>query len=343
MPGTAPRASLPIDRLVGKHPALARLATRTSRTLEIALERVVANAANPREYPLPPSANSLERLIKRLYDRAPADRREQVSRRLLPRARAGRAARATQLGSLAAVDLKAPTSVLDQVAALGPNLSVDLPIKDISDILKVELADLLAPPGPPSGIKTVRASLTGLRCIETTDYEPGRDEIGMAGIAIDNLGKMTQIGPIAIGSFDKNLTVAPIDGDLRVLHTFDATQGNAPRGLAIVPFLSEVDLPEAAGTLATLISIISAVLAKSGILVPASGGSALIVVLIALTVFAALVTLALLSVNEVLSPNANLVIETNDSTSLGEFASTEFTFTGRGGEYLGFFRWVGEG
>jgi len=342
MPSTAPRTPLAIERLIDAHPAIARLATRTSQTLELALERVVANAADVRAFPLPARADSLERLVKRLYDRSPPDRRDQISRRLLPRARASRAARATQLGALAAIDLRAPASVLDQVKSLGPNLSVDLPIKDISGILRLDLADLLVSGGKPGELMTLEARVSGVRCIETTDFEPGKDEIALAGVAIDNLGKMASFGPIPIGSFDKNLTIVNIDGNLALLHEFDATQGSAPRGFAIVPFLSEVDLPEYADTLATLVNIASALFTASGIAIPASGGGLLIVALVALLVIAALVTLALLSVNEVLSPASNVTIETNNSSPLGELAQQEITFTGRGGEYVAFFRWVGK-
>ena len=88
----ARRAERPIP------PKLQTLVDRASKVAAIALERVVANAANPREFPLPQDPKCAERLLKQKFDRLPPARKKAIVDTVAPRAREPRAARAESSG-----------------------------------------------------------------------------------------------------------------------------------------------------------------------------------------------------------------------------------------------------
>jgi hypothetical protein len=67
---------------------------------------------------------------------------------------------------------------------------------------------------PAAGAKATRLQMrfNAAKCVETTHGEPGTDEISLAGVAVDNLGAVSAIGPLPLGQFaDGQLTVV-LDG-----------------------------------------------------------------------------------------------------------------------------------
>ena len=234
-------ASADARRAVLPHPKLQAIHDRGAILIGLALERVIANAADPRAFPLPADTNSLERLLKRRFDALPPDRRASLSKKLSAHALTNLHDRRESLGELAAIDLRSNTSVLDQAKDIPLPANFQLSSNDLGSIAGTLrnrwTGDLRPSAVPDAGAKATRLQMrfNAAKCVETTHGEPGKDEISLAGVAVDNLGAVSAIGPLPLGQFaDGQLTVV-LDG--QPLRTYDLTGGNFPKAFALLPVL----------------------------------------------------------------------------------------------------------
>lgn len=88
---------------------------RTSKSIDIALERVVAHNENPKLYPLPSNSKSIERALHRLFETLPRKNKNDLIDKVNPTLKASSTKRSQIYGDLADVDFRSSVSVVDQV------------------------------------------------------------------------------------------------------------------------------------------------------------------------------------------------------------------------------------
>ena len=221
-----------------------KIARRVVKEMELAIEKAVANEADPAAYPLPKQADAVERVLQsRLRRLTPEQRRLAVSR-VMPRVRAGADQRQRAYGDLARVDLRAASSVAQQVAALP--LPADLAAsKAVLTRLEETSGRIGVAAAPAPALPTLELRLHRVRCVDETGGgrfgELGSDEISLGATTVDESGDTEKVSEQKIGGFD--------DGDVKTfapprrLTTFDLREGTAfPKAYFATLVLAEEDL-----------------------------------------------------------------------------------------------------
>jgi hypothetical protein len=222
------------------------LKERTNKTIDLALEKVVAHEENPGQYPLPGDAKSLERTLNRLFQALPAGNRRKTIDKVNKTLKAGSAERSRIYGDLAGINLRSAVPVVQQVKAL--------PVASNLKFTQEELDELRGKRKPLPFIKNKKASqpaptqvveatelafvVQSLTCVKPTDLR--KDEVNLAGFATDNVGGEFEVAPFFVGKFKKGETLA-LGGNGR-LFNFKLTEGEFPKTFLAGIFLVEKDL-----------------------------------------------------------------------------------------------------
>jgi hypothetical protein len=284
-----------IDAPVGEltDPKIRAVVTRAVREFELAAEKVAANAADPKAFPLPADQKSTEQILAGRFQRLPKEAKTRASASALARVKASHAVRGKRFRDLAAVDLRRPTSIEDQVRALP--FPAELKMKKeqlvaasgLPEVAAVEAAvqeaaaELTESP-VSAAITTTKAELRihRVRCLDETGgffaEKLGADEIDLGGTEVDESGDTRKISAFRVGSFD--------DGEQRVfspprrLTFFNLTEGTAfPKSYFVSMVLAEIDmggLPDFLNQLLNKVKdrVITALTAAIGTAIGASGG-----------------------------------------------------------------------
>jgi hypothetical protein len=184
-------------------PHLKALGDRVANTVRAAGEKAIGNVADPRRFPLPAEPDSLERIVRRFYDRQPAGPRRAALQRVMASLVAPRAQRQTELGPLADIELGSRTPV-ELLAG-----SVD-GLRDLSWLAPPAHSAAAPAAAAAAGAlnKTVALRLRRVECKDETGIEipfigePGSDEIELGGTSVDETGDTLTVPRISVGTFD---------------------------------------------------------------------------------------------------------------------------------------------
>jgi hypothetical protein len=166
---------------------------RLSKTIDIALERVVAHDENSRYYPLPSDPRSLERALHKLFETLPRKNKKAVIEKVNTTLKAGRDARTKIYGDLVDIDFRSTAPVIAQVKAK--------PVPERFMITEADATELRSRLKLPKR-STERAArgvvanelafeVVSLTCVRPTDIR--KDEMSLAAVGVDNLGQRVRI------------------------------------------------------------------------------------------------------------------------------------------------------
>ena len=257
-------------------PKLRKLFKRVVREMQLSIEKVAANHANPNEFPLPPDPNSTERILAARFNELPQEFKNRAGSRVTSRINTPPSARQRRFGDMAAVNLKIGTAIGVQVRGL--------PLPAALKVTQVQWERII---GPITTV-TTRPTLTKLefrlhkvKCLDETGGRIGEhfgnDEIDLGGDAVDETGDTHLIPKFRVGSnFDDGEQVA--FSPLRSFTTFDLTEGTAyPKAYFVTLVLAEADMGGLTEFLNNLVQkvrekVIAALTAALGGAIGSSGG-----------------------------------------------------------------------
>jgi hypothetical protein len=225
---------------------------RAKKTIDIALERVIAHNENPGYYPLPSDPRSLERAFYKLFETMPRKKQKELIEKVNRTLKAGKEARTKIYGDLANVDFRSKTAIVDQVKVKPVPENIKITEADVTELRR--RLKLPAAVTPPSAVKPQKRSrpvpaqaaeatelgldVVSVKCIRPTDVR--KDEVSLTGCAVDNVGGAVTVAPFFIGDFKKDETLAL--GAQGRLFNFKLTEGEFPKSFNSVVFLVEKDL-----------------------------------------------------------------------------------------------------
>ncbi|MFL6230344.1 MAG: hypothetical protein ACJ741_16350, partial [Pyrinomonadaceae bacterium] len=246
-------------------PKLRKVLARVAQEMELTIEKVAANHARPKEFPLPADPNSTEHILAARFNALPQELKAKAGATALGRISAPAAARKQKFGDLAAVNLKTGVAVGEQVRAMPVPAALKLTGADLAKITGTKSAvveaaganvALAGATGVGSvltgGIVTALPKLTKLelriqrvKCVDETGSGPfgdiGNDEIDLGGVGVDETGDTHAIAKFRVGSnFDSGEQVDFTPP--RSFTIFDLTEGTAfPKKYIVTLILSEAD------------------------------------------------------------------------------------------------------
>ena len=222
------------------------LKQRTSQSIDIALERVIAHNENPSYFPLPSDSKSLERALHRLFQTLPRKNQKDLIDKVNTTLKASTAQRKQIYGDLAEVDFRSSVSIVDQVKVKPVPANLQVTEADLTEIrsrLKLKPAKPITQLRPPRPTQIVEATELAFEVVSLTCTKPSdvrTDEVNIAGSALDNVGGALQLAPFFVGKFKKGETL-PLGAKGRVFN-FKLTVGAFPKTFVAVIFLVEKDL-----------------------------------------------------------------------------------------------------
>jgi hypothetical protein len=220
---------------------------RTVRELELAIEKVAANHADPAAFPMPAAAGSTERILARQFGRLPVPIRDAAGTAVALRVGASALRQKKRLGDLAGVDLRKPEAVEEQVASMPfPEALVLRPAEAEALVAAVPGVEAAAEAEAAAIPKTTKIELRlhKVRCDDETNgflgSEAFSDEIDLGATTVDESGDTGKVSPFRVASFD--------DGEVKVFNPprrltfFNLTEGKTfPKGYVAVLALAEID------------------------------------------------------------------------------------------------------
>jgi hypothetical protein len=218
---------------------------RLAKTVDIAMERVIAHNENPQYYPLPSNPKSLERALHKLFEALPRKNQKDTIEKVNKTLKAGRDARTKIYGDLVNIDFRSTAPVIQQVKVKPVPANLKITEADLTEIrsrLKLPSAVKPQKPSKPTPAQAVEATelafeVINLTCVRPTDVR--KDETSVAGVGIDNLGEAIEVAPFFIGDFKKGETLAL--GAKGRLFNFKLTVGEFPKTFFAAIFLVEKD------------------------------------------------------------------------------------------------------
>lgn len=226
-------------------PKLLKLITRVAREMELSIEKVAANHAQPTAFPLPDRPNSTEQILAARFKALPQEFKTKAGVAAMSRINAPAAARKEQLGDLAAVNLKTSVSVGEQVRAMPLPAALKFTAADLTKMTGASVAvagaagvnvALAGAPGVSSILPgTIGAAilpkltklelrLHKVECVEET-RELGKDEFILGGLVVSVAGKTRPVPSFSVGSFHSGGKVNFTPP--RSFATFDLNEGTA--------------------------------------------------------------------------------------------------------------------
>jgi hypothetical protein len=216
---------------------------RLAKTIDIALERVVAHDENPSYFPLPNDPKSLERAMHRMFQALPRKNKKDVIEKVNRTLKAGREARTKIYGDLVDIDFRSTTPTVGQVKAKPVPDNIKFTDADLTEMRsRLKLPTSVKPQKPPKPTQVVEATelafeVVNLTCLRPTDIR--KDEMNIGGVGIDNVGAGIDVAPFFVGDFKKGETVAL--GNQGKILNFKLTVGEFPKTFVAAVFLVEKD------------------------------------------------------------------------------------------------------
>jgi hypothetical protein len=266
---------------------------RVTKTVDIAWERVIAHNENPGYYPLPSDPRSLEQALHQLFESLPRKSQKDVIEKVNKTLKAGSAARKTIYGDLADVNFRSSTSLVNQIKTkpVPENMKfTDADLAEARSRLKLRTVKprKASPSAPAQAAEAAELGfdVVSLKCIRPTDIN--KDEINLAGVAVDNVGGELVVQPFFVGKFKRDDTQAL--GAQGRLFNFKLTVGEFPKTFTASVFLVEKDLVRNSDFVIALIKVCYALslalnaIALGMIAVGLLGGPVSVALIIGLTI-----------------------------------------------------------
>lgn len=222
------------------------IANDVVNTIELAIEKAIANAEEPNNYPMPQSATALEQKLKANFTQLPARRQRQLAREIMPRVKASAATRRQAHGRLADVNLRLAKPVAEQALALPVPPELRLTASDVQRIAPRAAA------AAQSNVSRLELRLHKIECLEKTrEFLEGKDEMSIVGTRIDATDTKNTTFKIDLGKFKEGEVRALASPVL--LSSFNLRDGDIfPKTFAAALTLTEVDrgtFPQALDTI----------------------------------------------------------------------------------------------
>lgn len=255
---------------------------RMRNMVQIAFEKAVAHYENPQMYPLPADSKSVERCFYDLMSTLSKSKKNKIADKINETLKASSAQRSNLYKDLANLNFKSSVSISEQVKALS--LPDDLKISEqeaeslsgkhkLFNGSAVKDAKALQPHAQAVALK-VSFVVDSLTCLNPDDLH--KDEINLAGFAIDAFGNNVQVAPFFVGKFKKNETVSL--GAKGKLFTLDLNTAQLVNTMTAGLFIVESDLVHNDETVNKLIALFVAIGIAIGVVMLA---------LVAVTIFVA--------------------------------------------------------
>ena len=269
------------------------LKDRVGKTVDIAWERVIAHNENPGYYPLPSDPKSLEQALHQLFKALPRKGQKELIEKVNKTLKAGSAERKKIYGELAEVDFRSSASLVNQVKAKPVPENMKFTNADLTEArsrlkLKTVKPRKASPVEPAQAAEATELGfdVVNLKCIRPTDIR--KDEINLAGVAVDNVGGELVVQPFFLGDFKKDDSLAL--GAKGRLFNFKLTVGEFPKTFTASVFLVEKDLVRNSDFVIALIKVCYAlslalsIIALGMITVGLLGGPVSVALIIGLTI-----------------------------------------------------------
>lgn len=333
---------------------------RLKNAVQLSFEKAVAHHENPSMYPLSTDNKTIERAFYNLIESLPHLKRNRIIDKINETFKAAAPQRNTMYKDLVNVNFKSAVSVAEQVKCFS--------LPDEMKFTKPEINEIEA---RVSGIKSKRVAVTrqavsasklsffvdNMTCLNPDDIR--KDEISLAGFAVDNLGNSVDFNPFFVGKFRKNETV--LLGNKSKLFSIDLSQINQfpvsfTAGLFIIEkdLVSNQDAVNKLSTLFTVISIAVAILVLSLVAAAVLVGLEITVLTLDIlsfvgTSFLVLGVQIIPLIGDDISFAVNDVLTVADKINVGETVERTIqigkgfdSFSTFDGKYTASARWVGE-
>lgn len=198
-----------------QHPKLHLITDRVKGAINLAMEKVVAHNDKPQQYPLPSDPKSLERALHNLFSKLPNRKQKKMIDKASVAMNKSAAQRSQIYGDLMAVNLKSSVSIVEQVKALPPPANFKLTPKEVSDLINKVKTFAVKPkvktrskaqPAVAATASELKFFIDSLTCNKKSEL--GKDEINLAGFAVDSVGGFLELAPFFVGKFKKGDTKA---------------------------------------------------------------------------------------------------------------------------------------
>jgi len=228
------------------NPALRKIGKRVAREIELTIHKVVAHDSEPAKYPLPADADSIEQILWQYYRTTTPAQRALAASRVMPTIKKMSPKSRRRFGDLAGVDLESAVPIAEQVSKLPFPADLAIPAASLRGIVESEGQDAaVGEPGlvPQQTTNHLEFRIRRVKCVDETNTlgtEFGKDDILLAGTAIDETGDTHKIAPFKVGTFN--------DGDVvpfptpRQFTAFNLREGTEfPKSYFITLVLAEQD------------------------------------------------------------------------------------------------------
>lgn len=229
--------------------ASAKIARRIVEETSLAVEKTLAHAIEPENYPLPSDPHSMEQILWQHFRMLDHSRLTLAGASAVSRLRAGNTVLRRMSTDLVHVNLHSPVSVADQADALPYPEDVASAIRSSRFGKASTLANTLAPiPTDVStlalrSLRSLSLRLRQVKCLdETGGTDVGSDEIMLGGATIDETGDTSKISPFMVhDDFDDGETETFIPP--KSLVTFNLLEGKTfPKYYNVTLVMTERDL-----------------------------------------------------------------------------------------------------
>lgn len=227
-----------------------QIKNRAQNTIALAFEKVVAHHEDPSAYPLPADGKSLEKALHNLLEKLPLLKRKKLIDKVNLTLKADINKRKQIYGDLAAIDLKLSAPIVERVKAMPVPESLKILTQEIDEVKsvfskfvskqRVNKTETVKPAARQvAGVASkLGFFLDELTCDKTGDIH--KDEINIAGFAVDNLGNNIDLAPFFAGKFKKGDTIQL--GAKSRLFQFDLTTAAFPASFTAGIFIIEKDM-----------------------------------------------------------------------------------------------------
>jgi hypothetical protein len=318
-------------------PRVKAVAKRVLATVQLAGEKAVGNATNPKRFPLASDAGSYERILRARLDERPDVVRATAQLKIAQSLAASPTQRQKLYGPLARLNLGVATPVEQLAASVDGLPRIKLPA----------VAPAPAAAGPVNRQLSLR--VRRVRCIDETNglfgSEAGSDEIVLGATTVDETGDTHTVSKIDIGDFD--------DGDVkrfsppRRVTFFNVLEGGNqfPKSYYVTLVLAEEDMGGIAQFLDKLADKLEEKIRKELIKAGAEEGplGVLVAMVLAWVVGKIFDWFSEAWGDEIFKPRtAHVTLRSPTSTFGGKLESAEAVtrYKGHGGEYELAYDWV---
>ena len=187
-------------------PKVKFLLTRFKHTANLAMDRATGHLDNPQAYPLPSDAQSLEHAFYQLFATLPKLRQNKIIDKAKARLQSTGAQRQQHYGELAGLNIGNTQNIVTQAAALTVADNLRFTKADL-DAIHTEGKRRAAPRTTAKAVPRIGANpkleffIDSLTCEKTSELR--KDEVSVAGFAIDALNVVQNLTPFFAGDFKK--------------------------------------------------------------------------------------------------------------------------------------------